>query len=355
MRITRIEAWSVELKLTEPYTIAYETVESTTNVFVRLHTDGKHVGHGCAAPDPHITGETPAEVLEAMSDTAPAALVGFDPVHLVQVILRLRDVVGARRSAVAALDMAVHDLHAQVLGVPLSRLLGAAGRPCMRTSVTIGILDEAATVEAARRWVGAGFCALKLKGGLDVESDITRVWKVREVVGRDIELSFDANQGYSPAQAVAWVKGCAGAGLAYLEQPTQKQSPALLGEVQQQSPIPVMADESVATLDDAEALAPRGWAQLINVKLQKVGGLGAAREIDEVGARHGVGLMVGCLDECALSVAAGLHFALARPNVRFADLDSHLTIDGDPTAEAVTVRDGLLYPADGPGLGVALP
>src|SRR5262245_58921346 len=236
MRITRIEAWSVALKLTEPYTIAYETVESTTNVLVRLHTDGKHVGHGCAAPDPYVTGETPAEVLAALTEAAPAALVGGDPTDLLWANDRLWNVVGSRRSAFAALDMAMYDLHAQGLGVPLFRVLGEAGRPCLRTSVTIGILDEAATVDAARRWVGAGFRALKLKGGRNVENDITRVWKVREAVGQDIELSFDANQGYSPAQAVEFVKGCTGAGLAYLEQPTRKQSPALLGQVQQQSP-----------------------------------------------------------------------------------------------------------------------
>ena len=346
MQITRVEAWRVQLKLSEPYTIAYETVVSATNIFVRLHTNGPFVGHGVAAPDIPVTGETPDDVLTAMA-AVDDALKGLELVQPVSVFNRARKEIGWRPSTLAAIDVAILDLFGQQAGVPLWKYLGGK-RECIRTSVTIGILDEEQTIEQARRWLVQGFRSLKLKGGRDVQSDIARVRKVREAVGHDVELSFDGNQGYTFADARKFVQGCADVGLAYLEQPT----PDNLNEVQAASPIPIMADENLKTLDDALDLV--GKVPLFNVKLQKVGGIHLALLIAGAVPPAGGGLMVGCLDECALSIAAGLHFALARPEVRFADLDSHFTMLNDPSEGAVVFRDGSLHPTDRPGVGWVL-
>ncbi len=351
MHITRLEAWPVHLKLSEPYTIAYETIESTTNVFVRLHTNGPLVGHGVAAPDLPITRETPADVLSALDDIAEPLLIGQDPTRPALLYDRLRQALGWRPSTLAALDLALLDLLGQAAGLPLWKLLGGA-RECIRTSMTIGILDEQATLAEARRWLAHGFRSLKLKGGLDVQSDIARVRKVRELAGAEVELAFDANQGYSVDDALAFAHGCDEAGLAYIEQPTPAASFALLARVRKSSRAPIMADESLTTPQEAFALAATKSVSLFNVKLQKVGGIQRALAIDGIASAEGIGLMVGCLDECALSIAAGLHFALARPGVRFADLDSHFALLDDPTAGAVIFRDGCLYPGDHPGLAV---
>jgi L-alanine-DL-glutamate epimerase-like enolase superfamily enzyme len=353
MQITRLEAWPVPLALTEPYTIAYETVESAANVFVRLHTDGPHVGHGCAAPDPAVTGETPDDALAALRDVAGPAVVGLDPTRPAVLLRRLHEAVGRRPSVLAAVDMAAWDLLGRYAQLPLWKILGG-DKECVRTSMTIGILPEGETVEQARRWVKEGFRFLKLKGGRDASDDVSRVRKVREAVGPDVGLAFDANQGYSTADALALLRGCAGVGLAFLEQPTPRRDFAALGEVQRQTATPVMADESVTTPPEALELAAGGSAKLFNVKLMKVGGIGAALAIDAVAEGAGVGVMVGCLDEAALGIAAGLHFALGRPNVVYADLDSHFTMAGDPSAGAVRFRDGFLYPNPGPGLGFTL-
>ncbi len=350
MHITRLETWTVPLVLSDPYTIAYEVVESTTNVFVRLHTEGPLVGHGVASPDLHVTRETPEEVEAALTGLAAPLIVGQDPTRPAVLYGRLREALGFRPSTLAALDVAILDLFGQAAGLPLWKLLGGE-RESIRTSVTIGILDEQATIEEARRWLKYGFRSLKLKGGLDVQNDITRVRKVRELAGPAVELSFDANQGYSVAEALAFVRGCESVGLAYVEQPTPKETPSLLADVQNQTQTPIMADESVSTPEEAFKLAAANCVQCINVKLQKVGGIQPALTIDGIATGAGIGLMVGCLDECALSIAAGLHFALARPNVWFADLDSHFALADDPTAGAVIFRDGCLYPREGPGVG----
>ena len=115
----------------------------------------------------------------------------------------------------------------------------------MRTSITIGILEERETLEKARDYVARGFTALKLKGGLDVESDIARVLAVRQEVGDKIELRFDANQGYDLEKSLRFVEATRPARLEILEQPTPKGEQELLGRVTRDASIPVMADESL--------------------------------------------------------------------------------------------------------------
>jgi L-alanine-DL-glutamate epimerase-like enolase superfamily enzyme len=350
MKITRIEALAVDMELSEPYRIAYETVTSATNVFFRIETDRGITGFGCAAPDPHVTGETSASVLQAAKDVLHPALGGANPLRTALLLERVKPRLGSRSSTLAAVDMALHDILGKVSGLPLWKLLGGF-RSRIKTSVTIGITSTEETVAKALQFAGEGFKCLKIKGGLEMEADVERVLKVREAVGKSMELRFDANQGYSVEESLSFVERSRPAKLELIEQPTPRKEPGMLGRVTSGTDIPIMADESLMSLRDAFRLARRDLVDMVNIKLMKVGGIAEALQINSVARSAGLEAMVGCLDESALGIAAGLHFALARPNVLYADLDGHLDLKNDPAKGAVTLKDGRLYPSDAPGLG----
>jgi L-alanine-DL-glutamate epimerase-like enolase superfamily enzyme len=350
MKISQIEFFAIELPLKVPYTIAYESIDKVSNIFLRIGTDSSLQGYGCAAPDMAITGENEQSVLTCMKDVVDPLLKGRDPFRVFQIMEDLRAKIPDAPSVLAAVDMALYDLLGKKADLPLWKILGGY-RKKIRTSITIGIVSTRETVMMAEKFTGQGFRCLKIKGGLDVDQDIERIKSVRNAVGKNIELRFDANQGYSAEQSIRFVAETKTDQLELIEQPTPKDQLDLLGTVTRNVPIPVMADESLMSLRDAFRLARRELVDMVNIKLMKVGGISEALHINSVARSARLEVMVGCMDESALAIAAGLHFALARPNVMYADLDGHLDLMNDPAEGTLTIRDGYLIPNPAAGLG----
>lgn len=352
MRIVKVEWRRLELELNEPYTIAYETVARVSNILIRIQTACGLVGLGCAAPDEAVTGERADDVMTALADQVEPVLMGANPLRRAWVGEQLEQVFVGRPSLQAAVGMALHDLLAKRARLPLFELLGGY-RESMATSITLPILPLVETVARASDYVQQGFVALKMKGGIDVDLDAERVLAVRRAVGPQIEIRFDANQGYSVADTRRFVALSEGMGqIEVLEQPINRDLHVELGELTQSLPVPVMADESAVSSIDAFRLAKDGLVDVLNIKLMKVGGLAEAMRVNAIARVAGMTAMVGCMDECALSISAGLHLALALPNVRYADLDGHLDIVDDPTASAIRLDRGVLYPSARWGLGL---
>ena len=351
LRITRSEAWTVRMRLAEPYTIAYETVDAAVNVFFAIETDEGHVGYGCAAPDPGVTGETPEATLAALRDTAEPVLHGRNPLRWVRRIEELKPLLAGKPSSLAAVDMALLDILGKRAGLPLYEVLGGY-RDRMATSITIGILPLDETVAKANEFIAARVPVPEAEGRQGPgRGRPSRATRCAQAVGPDIEIRFDANQGYTLEGAQRFVEAARAANLELLEQPTPRGEPGLLGRVTESVALPIMADESLMNLRDAFALASDELADMVNVKLMKVGGITEAIRVGAVARAAGLEVMVGCMDESALGICAGLHYALARPNVKYADLDGHLDLLDDPAVGAVILENGELRPTGLPGLG----
>lgn len=353
MKIEGMEIFPITMRLKEPFTIAYETIESVTNIFCRIQTDKGISGFGCCCPDKPVTGESPESVLDAWENVIVPTLKGADPIRIAFWMEKLKKSLSGQPTALALADMALYDILGKTAGLPLFKLLGGF-RTRIKTSITIGIMPVEKAMAYARDYVAKGFKALKIKGGKDTDEDIERVLKIREAVGKSVELRFDANQGYSEEQAIRFVEATRSAKLELLEQPTHRKKTEMMRLLTRKVHIPVMADESLMNLKDAFKLAKRDIADMVNIKLMKVGGIFEALKINSVARAAGLEVMIGCMDEAALAISAGMHFALARPNVTYADLDGHLDLIGDPSSGAVILKNGILYPTHKPGLGFDL-
>ena len=350
MKIIKFEFSPVTMKLKEPYTIAYETVNKTSNMLCRLITDQNIIGMGVAAPDPEVTGESIDTVDEVCKKIIGPFIRGKDPLRIAKIITELKPLLKKHPSALAMTDMALHDILGKKSGLPVYKLLGGF-RTKIATSITVGILPLNESLKRCKAFVREGFRVIKIKGGLNVDEDIEKIIRIREVVGKNIALRFDANQGYNVEQSRRFVEETHKAKLELIEQPTPRNELELLGKVTDSVSIPVMADESLMNLRDAFKLARKELVDTVNIKLMKVGGIYEALHINSVAKAANLEAMIGCMDETALSIAAGLHFALARPNVEYADLDGHLDLISDPTSGAVILKEGYLYTTENPGLG----
>ena len=349
MRITKVSYERLDLKLSEPYTIAYETISKTTNFILKIETDSALVGYGCAAPDKEVTQENATDVEEALQQTIIPYLSNENPFHYARIIDELRGLLFGKSSALAMVDLALLDLVSKKCDVPLYQFLGGY-RSSIATSITIGILPLDKTLEMAKDFVARGFSIIKVKGGLSFEEDIQKMIRLRELYPQ-LKLRFDGNQGYTVEESLAFVKGTEMVGIEIFEQPTIVGKDERLGLVTNQVDIPVMADESLKTLKDAFRLAQNKRLDMVNIKLQKVGGILEGMHINSVAKSAKLEAMVGCIDECSLGISAGLHFALSRRNIQYADLDGHLDIEDDPFKQLFKLEKGILYPSDHSGLG----
>ena len=350
MKITKVEYIRLDMPLAVPYTIAYETVSSTTNIILKLSTSTGITGWGCAAPDLEVTKETPEDVIQNIEKSIIGLLEGQSPFQIARITHELKQICPSASSTISMVDMALYDLLARRSKLPLYQVLGGY-RDSIPTSITIGILPLKETLEQANKYIKQGFNILKLKGGADLEEDVEKVIKLRERFGDEFLLRFDANQGYTSAESIEFINKTRTARIEILEQPIKQHHEIQLGEVTQNVDIPVMADESIKTLKDAFRLASNELIDMVNIKIMKVGGILESQHINSVAKAAGMEVMVGCIDECALGISAGLHFALSRPNIEFADLDGHLDLLEDPFYNLFTLKNGIIYPSQEYGLG----
>lgn len=359
MKIVSLDCWIEEVPLQRAYAIAGHYRSAVTLYFVRLKSDGPHIGLGSASPSPRVTGESEEACRGALEAAAAGCLVGAtlgELADLADLSRRLTTESPDTPAACAALDMALWDLLGHSLERPVAELLGhSTGTASWLTSITIGIQSIEQTLDEAREYVGRGFHCLKVKLGDDVAEDIERLRRLRETVGGDIAIRADANEGYDAAALRLVLPLLETLDIEFLEQPLSRSDEDQLEQLTSDERRRLALDESVQRPVDAERweMAPGNCGTWV-VKLMKCGGISPAVEIAKVAQRSGTALMWGCMDESVISIAAALHAATASPATRYLDLDGSFELAKDPAVGGFHIQNGRMQLAVGPGLGVRL-
>ena len=333
----QVEAQIVRLRLAETFVIARDATDVADVVHVSLTHDGV-TGYGEAAPNDHYD-ESARTARDFVLEHGPR--LGDDPFALEDAGERLAALPG-QQAAKAALDAALHDLQGKLLGLPVGRLLGfpRSGPPTCWTIWLGDPEDMARRAEAASRT----FRRLKLKLGGGDGLDVERVQAVRAAT--DLPLQVDVNEWWSLDEALELLPRIAALGVDLCEQPLKAGDPGGV-RLKRESPIAIFVDEDCHTLSDVERCA--GLAHGINIKLAKSGGIREAIRMVHAARALRLGVMLGCMLESGLGIAAACCVA---PLCDRVDLDGNLLLAEDPFP-GVELVDGVQVPSTAPGLGVS--
>ncbi|OIB57709.1 dipeptide epimerase [Natrialba sp. SSL1] len=334
------------LPLEYPFTISRGTKTETETVTVHIEDDEGNVGIGGAGPSEHY-GETLDTVEALLPDLLAVVEDENDPQQLARIERRLRETVERNPSARCAVSIALHDLVAKRHDEPLYRYWGLDAEETIQSSYTIGIDDTETMREKTETAVERGYGTLKVKLGTDRDIEIIRT--LREVAP-DARLYVDANEAWTPREAVSKIERLAEFDLEFVEQPIPAENVEGQRFVYENAALPIAADESCITVDDVPQIA--GRYDIANLKLMKCGGLQEAKRIIHTARAHGMQVMCGCMNESNASIAAACHLA---PMLDYADLDGSLLLEEDPY-DGVPMPNGTIDLAalDVPGTGARL-
>lgn len=353
MKITSIRIGEISVPLTTPFKTALRTVNSVEDIIVEIHTDTGHIGYGEAPPTGVITGDTKGAIVGALKEHIIKNIIGMDIENFEDIMTKLDKCVVKNSSAKAAIDIALYDLYAQLYNAPLYKLLGGYRKEII-TDITISVNSPEEMAKDSIDAINRGFQTLKIKVGKDSEKDIERMKSIRRAVGYDIDLRIDANQGWKPKEAVKVLRKMEDAGLniEFVEQPVIAHDIDGLKYVTDNVSIPVLADESVFSPEDAITILQKRAADFINIKLMKTGGLHNALKICSVAEIYGVECMIGCMLEAKVSVNAAVHLAAAKSIITKIDLDGPVLCSEDPIEGGVVFNEYKITLNDDAGLGI---
>lgn len=354
-RIAKITFHRRAIPLRRPFVISQGSITAADNVFARIETNTGLVGWGEACPFPYLVGET-ADTVQSVAELLRPVLLDQSPLAIDRLVVRMDGVIKGNATCKSMLDMALHDLAAQIAGLPLYAYLGGANDREIITDNTISIGTPEAMAATAQSYQQAGFTILKVKLGGAPTEDVARIRAIRAAVGEGPTIRIDANQGWSVPEAIWVLRKLSDYNIQHCEAPIPRPLSFRLPEIREQSPVPIMADEALFDHHDAARLAKTAAVDLFNIKLCKAGGIHKARKILAVAEAYGIPCQVGGMSESRLGTAAAAHFALSSAQVLYYDLDMPIGHREDPTVgEGLRIEaGGRVRVADFPGIGVPL-
>lgn len=353
MKIERVDIYQLDVALSHPTHTPIGVLDACRNIAVKITADSGLYGWGEGSPFPCITGDSQASNYQTAQQLTKYIL-GKNPLAIEARMLEINRLTVGEPSIRSAFDMSLYDLAAKAGKMPLYQFLGGERRQ-LSTDCTIGLQESVGeTVALAQSILDKNFKAIKMKVGRSGLQDVEHVRAVRKLVGPDVAIKIDSNQGWDYPTAVANINAMAPLNLQYSEQPLKAWDHTNLARLRNNVELPICADESVFTDKDALILIKLEAADYLNIKLGKAGGIHTGLKINALAEAADVRCMIGCFAESRLALSAAAHLAMARPNICFLDLDSAYKQVQDPVQGGMTYDDqvgGVIHLPDTYGHG----
>lgn len=353
MKIKHIEAIPISLPMVKPVKMSLEEVSRANNALVRLETDSGVVGWGEAASAPTMTGETVAGMVAAIQYLAPL-LEGQSAEDIAAAMARAERYLYGNHSAKSVIEMALHDALGRATGKPVHELLGGSRRSRIPALRMIGSGSTATDIEEAARRKAEGYVAFKIKVAVaEPLADADRTRKVCDVLGSNVLICADANQGWSVEQAITYVQAVADTPLEFFEQPVSGDNIEGMARVARASRVKIGFDEGLHGMADLRRHHDAGAAHGCSLKTIKLGGMRPVYDAALLCEKLGMKVNLACkIAESGIAAAAMLHLAAAVPALDWGVSVSSQYLADDVLKAPIGFAQGHFTVPSGPGLGI---
>lgn len=353
LTLAELDVFAISVPLKKPVKMAGITITAAENLIVRAVDSNGHTGWGEASSAPTMTGELPAGMVTAARYMA-TSLLGYSIGKPLKVHQLLDKLIYANQGPKSAIELAVLDLFGQATNQPLYQLLGGAKRESADILTMIAGGDLPAEITNAKQQADKGFKAFKVKVGVNSpERDLERAHAIRTALGDGVQISADANQGYTRDDALVFAAGAEQAGLDFMEQLVDGHDLESMALCVQQSSVPVGADEGIHSMADIRHHNNANAASGGSIKTIKLGGLqptlAAGNLLNELGMHVN---LAGKVAETSIASAGIAHLAMALPQLDWATSMTNQYLQDDVVVEPVSIVEGSVNAIDRPGLGI---
>jgi len=352
MKITAIHTTLLHAPLKTPFITSLRRVDRLEDLVVIIECNDGSVGYGEGAQTPVITGETIGSMIATIEFIKPH-LLGLDIEDFDTLLALVHTLIIKNTTAKSALEIALYDLKAQSVKLPLYKMLGGTKKK-FRTDITISMGEIDKMITDALHAVSLGYDTLKIKIGDNPQKDIERITAIHHALDPDIKLRLDANQGWTAKESVVLLQALETKHIfaEFIEQPVAADDIGGLKYIKERVQTPLLADESIFSLKDAKKLLEMQAIDYVNIKLAKTAGITQALQLADLSASFGVKCMIGCMLEGPISVAAGVHVASAKADsITMLDLDAVSLLASHPVQTDIHFNESVIELGDAVGLG----
>ncbi|MEI8054267.1 MAG: dipeptide epimerase [Bacteroidota bacterium] len=352
--IKQIEIYKSPIRLKETFVTSLGPLDFAENVIVIIKTNNGITGFGECSPFMSINGES-MDTCYVVAQYLAKSLIGKNALDIDHCSLVMDKTIYANTSIKSAFDIALYDIASQQAGLPLYRFLSGTNNKKIITDYTVSIGDSNKMANDAQKIIDNGFQFIKVKLGESKEKDIERIQLMRAKIGMDTPIRIDANQGWSVNDAIEILNELNQYNIQHCEEPIARWNYMEMRKVKEQSPIPIMADESCLDHNDAKRLIDLGACDMFNIKLGKSSGIFKAEKIIALAEQAGMKLQLGGFLESRLAFTAAAHLALTSDNIIHFDFDTPLMFVEDPVIGGISFDNkGMITVPETNGLGTTV-